>query len=196
MPRNLAERLKEYLPWRWALQQLVERFSCVAIALYGYDQGMMSLVNTNTSYLRTMNISRESPLVGVIVAIYYLRCVGGAIIASFFADRCGRKLSIRLSLGITIVGGILMLIPGITSPYIDETWNGCAFWVMLVGRIVLGIGIGGVDTVIPVYSSELSEGNARGTALAKEFRANIGGLLGAFALNICFSRWLKTNSWA
>ncbi|KAI0101162.1 general substrate transporter [Daldinia grandis] len=156
----------------------------------------MSLVNTNKSYLRIMNISRDSSLVGVIVAVYYLRCVGGAIIASYIADRFGRKLSIRLSVGVTIAGGLTILSPGIISSHPDDTWNGCAFWVMLLGRIVLGIGIGGIDIVIPVYSSELSEGNARGTALAKEFRANIGGLLAAFILNLCFSHWIQDGSWA
>ncbi len=44
-------------------------FSSTAIALYGYDQGMMSLINTNKSYLKTMQISEESPVVGVIVSV-------------------------------------------------------------------------------------------------------------------------------
>lgn len=47
-------------------------FSSTAIALYGYDQGMMSLINTNSDYLETMGIGKEDPMVGVIVAIYYL----------------------------------------------------------------------------------------------------------------------------
>lgn len=42
-------------------------FSSTAIALYGYDQGMMSLINTNKDYLSTMGLAEESPQVGVIV---------------------------------------------------------------------------------------------------------------------------------
>lgn len=42
-------------------------FSSTAIALYGYDQGMMSLINTNKDYLSTMGLEEESPQVGVIV---------------------------------------------------------------------------------------------------------------------------------
>ena len=42
-------------------------FSATAIALYGYDQGMMSLINTNNDYLSTMGLEEESPQVGVIV---------------------------------------------------------------------------------------------------------------------------------
>ena len=48
-------------------------FSSTAIALYGYDQGMMSLINTNKDYLSTMGLEEESPQVGVIVVCVYLR---------------------------------------------------------------------------------------------------------------------------
>jgi hypothetical protein len=39
-------------------------FSSTAIALYGYDQGMMSLINTNKDYLSVMGLEEESPQVG------------------------------------------------------------------------------------------------------------------------------------
>ena len=45
-------------------------FSSTAIALYGYDQGMMSLINTNRDYLLTMGIAGDSPQVGLIVSLY------------------------------------------------------------------------------------------------------------------------------
>jgi MFS family permease len=65
--------------------QQVVLFSSIAIALYSYDQGMMSLNNTNRDYLRTVHISPTSPLVGVIV---------GAVIFSKLGDRLGRKKAI------------------------------------------------------------------------------------------------------
>ena len=59
------------------LNQIVA-FSSSAIALYGYDQGMMSLINTNYNYLDTMGIAEDDPQVGVIVSVYYLGCAVGA----------------------------------------------------------------------------------------------------------------------
>jgi hypothetical protein len=53
-------------------QTQVVLFSSTAIALYGYDQGMMSMINTNYDYLDTMGIGEESAIVGVIVSVYYL----------------------------------------------------------------------------------------------------------------------------
>ena len=68
---------------------------------------------------------------------------------------------------------------------------------MLTGRIVMGLGVGGVDAVIPIYSSELANDEARGKALAQEFQMNIYGLNMAFAINLVVTRALsKTNQWA
>ena len=114
-------------------------FSATAIALYGYDQGMMSLINTNYDYLDTMGIKEEDPLVGIIVSVYYLGCAVGAI---------------------------------------------------------MGLGVGGIDSTIPVYSSELNSEGGRGVALAKEFQSNIFGLNMAFAINLGVTNGLgKDNQW-
>lgn len=192
-------------------------FSSTAIALYGYDQGtpplpailihphsnkspgMMSLINTNHSYLHTMNISESSPIVGIIVSVYYLGCAAGSVIASWLADREGRKPSIFICLATTALGNILMFISGLSSlsPRGSSSWNGYAIITMLLGRVVMGLGVGGIDAVIPVYSSELSSDKARGRALAQEFQMNIFGLLMAYSINLGITIALgKDNQWA
>ncbi|KAI1502015.1 general substrate transporter [Biscogniauxia marginata] len=171
-------------------------FSSTAIALYGYDQGMTSMINTNRSYLRTMQIAGDSPIVGIIVSIYYLGCAVGAVIASIWADRKGRKPSIFVCLATAIVGNLLMFVAGL-SPNGSDPWGGAAMAFMMAGRVVLGLGVGGIDAVIPVYSSELSKDGARGRALAQEFQMNIFGLLMAFAINLGVTIALgKDSQWA
>ncbi|KAI4237583.1 MAG: hypothetical protein L6R40_005874 [Gallowayella cf. fulva] len=165
-------------------------FSSTAIALYGYDQGMMSLVNTNYDYLDTMGISKEDPLVGVIVSVYYLGCAVGAVLASYLGDVRGRKPSIFACLAVTAVGNLLMFIAGLG-------FHAGALPLMFVGRTIMGLGVGGIDAVIPVYSSELNEEGGRGKALAQEFQANIFGLNMAFAINLAVTHNLgKQNQWA
>ena len=57
--------------------------------------------------------------------------------------------------------------------------------------------LGGIDAVVPVYSSELQEDDSRGTALAQEFQANIFGLNMAFIINVAITNSLgKWNPWA
>ena len=164
-------------------------FSATAIALYGYDQGMMSLINTNLNYLDTMGISGEDPLVGVIVSVYYLGCAVGAVFASLLADMGGRKPSIFACLAVTSLGNLLMFIAGLG-------FSKGAMSTMFLGRIIMGLGVGGIDAVIPVYSSELNSEGGRGEALAKEFQSNIFGLNMAFAINLGVTQGLgKTNQW-
>ena len=164
-------------------------FSSTAIALYGYDQGMMSLINTNRDYLHTMGIAEENPLVGIIVSVYYLGCAVGAVLASLLADKSGRKPSIFACLAVTSLGNLLMFIAGLG-------YSKGAMTMMFLGRIVMGLGVGGIDSVIPVYSSELNEEGGRGKALAQEFQSNIFGLNMAFAINLAVTNSLgKENQW-
>ncbi|KAK3071909.1 hypothetical protein LTR53_007786 [Teratosphaeriaceae sp. CCFEE 6253] len=165
-------------------------FSSTAIALYGYDQGMMSLINTNQNYLATMGIAEESPQVGVIVSVYYLGCAVGAVIFSYLADRYGRKPALFACLATASLGNLVMFVAGLG-------YSQGALPVMYLGRIIMGLGVGGVDSVVPVYSSELSSDDARGKALAQEFQSNIFGLNMAFAINLGVTHALgKRNEWA
>jgi sugar porter (SP) family MFS transporter len=157
---------------------------------------MMSLINTNYSYLETMQISKESPIVGIIVSVYYLGCALGAVIASWLADKKGRKPSIFTCLATTSSGNFLMFISGLSMNG-SSPWRGGAIGCMLVGRVVMGLGVGGIDAVIPVYSSELSSDGARGRALAQEFQMNIFGLLIAYGINLGVTIGLgKQSQWA
>ncbi|KAE9994144.1 hypothetical protein EG327_001216 [Venturia inaequalis] len=165
-------------------------FSSTAIALYGYDQGMMSLINTNFDYLSTMGIGEESALVGVIVSIYYLGCAAGAVFFSWFSDKRGRKSGIFFCLAAASLGNLIMFIAGLG-------YSRGALTVMMIGRVIMGLGVGGIDAVIPVYSSELADDGARGKALAQEFQMNIFGLNMAYAINLIVTVQLgKRNQWA
>lgn len=203
-------------------QSQVVFFSATAIALYGYDQGtspswlkhghhsptppadplpspstntppsvgMMSLINTNNNYLSTMSIASDSPLVGIIVSVYYLGCTVGAILASYFSDLRGRKPAILSCLATASLGNLMMFIAGLNELPGART-------VMICGRVVMGMGVGGIDAVVPVYSAELSADDARGTALAQEFQANILGLNLAFIVNVLLTHSLgKDSQWA
>ncbi|KAK2614189.1 hypothetical protein N8I77_001038 [Diaporthe amygdali] len=171
--------------------QEVVLFSSTAIALYGYDQGMMSLINTNQDYLRTMGIGPEDPLVGILVAVYYLGCSLGAVLFSYMSDYYGRKKAIFACLATASLGNLIMFVTGLGG------WTQNAIHMFWVGRVIMGLGVGGIDAVIPVYSSELSSDGARGKALAQEFQMNIFGLNMAFAINLAVTYTLgKANQWA
>ncbi|EME89061.1 uncharacterized protein MYCFIDRAFT_160228 [Pseudocercospora fijiensis CIRAD86] len=151
---------------------------------------MMSLINTNKNYLASMGLDEESVQVGLIVAVYYLATSVGAPFFSWFADRYGRKPGLLFCLATASLGNLIMFLAGLG-------YSQGALIVMYLGRLVMGLGIGGVDSVVPVYSAELSSDDARGKALAQEFQANIFGLNMAFAINLALTVTLgKWNEWA
>jgi MFS family permease len=96
---------------------------------------MMSLINTNYDYLKTMGLAEDDPLVGVIVSVYYLGCAVGAVIASAFADAKGRRPGIFACLATASLGNLIMFIAGLRG-------TPGALTLMLVGRIVMGLGVG------------------------------------------------------
>lgn len=150
----------------------------------------MSLINTNFNYLDTMGIGIDSPLVGVIVSVYYLGCAAGAVFFSWLSDKLGRKSGIFFCLATASLGNVIMFIAGLG-------YTRGAFIVMVLGRVTMGLGVGGIDAVIPVYSSELADDEARGKALAQEFQMNIFGLNMAYAINLIVTVKLgKLNQWA
>ena len=113
----------------------VVMFASTAVALYGYDQGMMSLINTNHNYLATMGMTEDDPMVGIIVAVYYLGCAVGAVIFSRLGDYMGRKASIFACLATSSLGNIIMFVAGLG-------YSKGAIAIMLVGRVVMGLGVG------------------------------------------------------
>ena len=122
--------------------------TCIKTA--SYDQGMMSLINTNYDYLQTMDIRENSPLVGVIVSVYYIGCSIGSVLASAWADRFGRKSGMFACLATTSLGNLIMFISGLEgwenglmNWLLGTTGIGKAPWAtMFLGRVVMGLGVG------------------------------------------------------
>ena len=137
-----------------------------------------------------MGIAEDDPQVGVIVSVYYLGCAVGAVLFSWLADQKGRKWALFGCLAMSSLGNLIMFVSGLG-------YSRGALVVMYLGRVIMGLGVGGVDSVVPVYSSELSSDDARGKALAQEFQSNIFGLNMAFAINLAVTVSLgKQNQWA
>ncbi|KIK40141.1 hypothetical protein CY34DRAFT_807508 [Suillus luteus UH-Slu-Lm8-n1] len=149
----------------------------LAILFYGYDQGVMSQVNLNEDYLKLMGIypttgnSRNLAALGGIVSVYYGGSLIGALLGGSIADRSGRITAIILGVIISIIGATFQ------ASAMNITWMCCA-------RVVTGLGVGAIDAVIPVWSSEVSSHQARGSFLAIEFFLNIGGLSLAYWIEI------------
>ncbi|KAG1761441.1 general substrate transporter [Suillus occidentalis] len=149
----------------------------LAILFYVSSCMVMSQVNLNEDYLKLMGIypttgnSRNLAALGGIVSVYYGGSLIGALLGGSIADRSGRITAIILGVIISIIGATFQ------ASAMNITWMCCA-------RVVTGLGVGAIDAVIPVWSSEVSSHQARGSFLAIEFFLNIGGLSLAYWIEI------------
>ncbi|KAK8861342.1 hypothetical protein IAR55_002161 [Kwoniella newhampshirensis] len=155
----------------WSIQAI----GGLAIMFYGYDQGVMSGVVNNDQFKSLMGVDsspitpRDSAAIGGIVAIYYAGSIFGGMLAGYLGDKIGRVKTVMFGCIIATIGGTLQTSAG------GMTW-------MCIARVISGFGTGGLNAIIPVWSSELAEHNGRGAILAFEFFLNIAGLAFAYWL--------------
>ncbi|RAH55367.1 sugar transporter [Aspergillus piperis CBS 112811] len=87
--------------------------------------------------------------IGTVVAIYTIGCLIGALSITQLGNRIGRRKSLMIVAAVATIGLVIQA----TSYHIAQ---------LVVGRIVSGIGIGGVNAVVPVWQSECTKPKSRG----------------------------------
>lgn len=90
----------------------------------------------------------------------------GAFIASISVGRIGDMIGRRKTI---LYGSMVFFVGGILQTFA----NGMP--MMLVGRIIAGLGVGALSTIVPVYQSEISPPHNRGKLACIEFTGNVSG---------------------
>ncbi|WPH00948.1 Hypothetical protein R9X50_00378200 [Acrodontium crateriforme] len=138
-------------------------FVSLGVFLFGYDQGVMSGIITGPYFKDYFNQPSRAEI-GTMVAILEV----GAFIASLtigrIGDMLGRKKTIFWGAVIFIIGGALQAFA-------------TGMPMMLLGRIIAGLGVGALSTIVPVYQSEISPPHNRGKLACIEFTGNIFGYM-------------------
>ncbi|KAM3077497.1 hypothetical protein ACMFMG_006836 [Clarireedia jacksonii] len=137
-----------------------------AIMFFGYDASVMSLVNTNENYLTLMGAAsgsdRDSAAIGGLVSVWYGGFAIGALFVGHYADHIGRLKTIELGCLWGLLGAALQ------ASAQNLTW-------MMFARVIGGIGCGHLNTVVPIWTSELADPNMRGAFVAVEFTLALTG---------------------
>ncbi|KAF7721842.1 hypothetical protein EC973_004078 [Apophysomyces ossiformis] len=152
-----------------ALFRAATLLAAVGFLLFGYDQGVMSGVVANELFKKEMG-DPDSGLTGTIVAIYEIGCMFGALSTGTIGDRLGRRKTIRLGCLILCIGAIIQT-ASVNSG------------MMIVARIITGVGNGMNTATIPVYQAEVSPPKSRGSHVA--FEASL------LTVGVAIAYWLE-----
>ncbi|ESP02505.1 hypothetical protein LOTGIDRAFT_171977 [Lottia gigantea] len=136
------KNMKEQSTW---FVWILSFFAAIGGFLFGYDTGVVS----GAMLLLTKRFKLTSLWQEIIVSIAIATAFIGAIFGGFFNNKFGRKATIVLASSLFTVGAVVL---------------GAAenIAMLVVGRAILGLGIGLASMTIPMYIAECSPSHIRG----------------------------------
>lgn len=156
-------------------------FVSLGVFLFGYDQGVMSGIITGP-YFRDYFNQPSRAEIGTMVAILEI----GAFISSLMVGRIGDMIGRRRTI---LYGSMVFFVGGMCQTFAT------GMPMMLVGRIVAGLGVGVLSTIVPVYQSEISPPHNRGKLACIEFTGNVSGYAASVWVDY-FCSYIKNDySW-
>ncbi|KAI2816276.1 hypothetical protein CBS63078_10563 [Aspergillus niger] len=156
-------------------------FVSLGVFLFGYDQGVMSGIITGWYFKDYFNQPSRAAI-GTVVAILEV----GAFISSLLVGRIGDLIGRRKTI---LYGSIVFFIGGALQAFAT------GLPMMMAGRIVAGLGVGALSTIVPVYQSEISPPHNRGKLACIEFTGNISGYAASVWVDY-FCSFIESNySW-
>ncbi|KAF5724338.1 sugar transporter STL1 [Fusarium mundagurra] len=159
----------------------VSVLTSLGFMLIGYDNGLMGgLVNT-TAFKDTFD-SPDSDMIGVIVAIYEIGCFFGAVFSSIWGEKLGRRRSVFVGCIFLIIGAVLQ-----AASYTRA--------MMIVGRIVAGVGMGTINSTVPVMQAEFSPKSSRGIFVCAQLSTLNFGIFLVYWIDYALSSHTGSYAW-
>ncbi|XP_055958154.1 proton myo-inositol cotransporter-like isoform X2 [Patella vulgata] len=151
-------------------------FAVLGGFLFGYDTGIIS----GSMLLIRPYFDLDTFWTQLIVSATVGSAAVSALIAGFMSDCLGRKVVIILGSFVFAVGAVVM---GVADSQV----------ILLVGRIIVGIGVGFASMTVPVYVAEAAPPDIRGRLVTLNQQFITIGLLAASLVAGGFSSWEDTG---
>nr|UPO70933.1 sugar (and other) transporter c20-309 [Hypoxylon sp. CO27-5] len=158
-------------------------FFAVGSFVWGYNVGILSSVLVHPGFVKAMGHLTPSRK-GVITAIYYLGTWLSYIFISHPAsDLFGRRYAALIGIFTVAVGSAFEC---------GATGSG-AYAMMIIGRIISGIGVGMLSTSVPLYQSEVAPAGKRGKYVVLNHVGFVAGLAAGFWVGYAVTFWDATD---
>jgi sugar porter (SP) family MFS transporter len=146
--------------------------------LFGYDTGVISGA---LLFLRTA-FHLSATMQGVVTSIALGGAAAGAAVAGTLADRFGRRVILIVTAGIFVAGALVSAL-AMSLP------------MLLAGRLLVGVGIGGASMLTPLYLAEIAPADRRGALVSFNQLALTVGILVSYLVGYALApsgawRWM------
>ncbi|GFP83100.1 inositol transporter 4 [Phtheirospermum japonicum] len=149
--------------------------------LFGYDTGVISGA---LLYIREdfVSVDKQTWLQETIVSMAVAGAIVGAAVGGWINDKFGRRISLLIADVLFFVGAIVMA----AAP---------APWMIILGRIFVGLGVGMASMTSPLYISEASPHRIRGALVSTNGLLITGGQFLSYLVNLAFTHVPGTWRW-
>jgi len=156
---------------------LISIIACFGGLLFGYDTGVAN--GAEGPMAQELGLSLLQ--LGIVISSLIFAAAVGALVGGRLSDAIGRRTTI-LVLAVLFFVGVLFVVFSPAGPE-PGTFSATGFGVLVLGRIILGLAVGGASTVVPVYLAELAPYEIRGSITGRNELAIVSGQLAAFVCN-------------
>ena len=156
---------------------LISIVACLGGLLFGYDTGVAN--GAEGPMQKELGLSLLQ--LGIVISSLIFAAAVGALVMGRVSDSIGRRKTILVLASLFFVGVLFVVL----SPAGPEpgTFSATGFGVLVTGRIILGLAVGGASTVVPVFLAELAPYEIRGSITGRNELAIVTGQLAAFVCN-------------
>ncbi|MDN6160262.1 MAG: sugar porter family MFS transporter [Staphylococcus equorum] len=146
--------------------------------LYGYDTGVIS----GALLFINEDIPLNSFTEGLVVSSMLIGAIVGSGASGPMSDRLGRRRVVFIIAIIYIVGALILAL----APSMP---------ILVLGRLVIGLAVGGSTAIVPVYLSEMAPTEQRGSLSSLNQLMITIGILSSYLINYAFTpiegwRWM------
>ncbi|MDK3611100.1 sugar porter family MFS transporter [Staphylococcus pseudintermedius] len=146
--------------------------------LYGYDMGVISGA---LLYLKD-DIPLNAYTEGLVVSSMLVGAIVGAGLSGPLSEKLGRRRLVFMISIVFIIGALILAL----APTME---------ILVLGRVIIGLAVGGSTAIVPVYLSELAPTDARGSLSSLNQLMITIGILASYLVNYAFApiegwRWM------
>ncbi|CAE6421350.1 unnamed protein product [Rhizoctonia solani] len=156
-----------------ALLATVTTLTALGFMLVGYDVGVLGGLIENESFKKSFNYPGPA-LLGTIVAILEVGCFLGSLLTAALGEQLGRTAC-------TSLGAVTMLVGTILQAASQSST------MIITSRMISGIGLGIINSTVPVLQAEFSPKATRGFYVCIQLTVLNLGIMLAYWVDFAFS---------